>query len=207
MYSLWAACIVAPLLRRGCTLPPRRGRCAGGAPPAPPPRVRRAHLAARSFAAPCAAAPTQAPAPLVGARLTPPRANLAGVPLSVGLTLCRERSKLLRQRHQRHDRRTASVGRGAPRRRWHNAQALHVSPSPRRARSPSARALPLRAPSSARRPPAPHRAAVRPHIGSAAPPAPAARLPAATTRPAASRPARFARQRATAPFRLASVTG
>ena len=114
---LFAARIVGPQLLRGRTFPPRRGRSAGGASPTPPPRVRRALLAGRSYAAPCAAAPTRAPAPLVGARLTPPRANLAGVPSSVGLLRCRERSKLSRRRHQRHDRRCARVARAAPRRR------------------------------------------------------------------------------------------
>src|SRR3954466_9170830 len=33
-----------------------------------------------------------------------------GGPLLIGLTLCRERSKLSRKRHQRHARRTAPVG-------------------------------------------------------------------------------------------------
>jgi len=43
---LFAACVVAPQLHRGCTFPPRRGRSAGGAPPAHPPA--RPPRAARS---------------------------------------------------------------------------------------------------------------------------------------------------------------
>lgn len=115
---LFAALVVAPQLHRGRTFPPRRGRSAGGAPPAHPPArpPRAARRAQLRSALRRGSHPGPRPARWGAAHAAAPQPR--GVPSSVGLTLCRERSKLLRQRHQRHARRTASVGRGAPRRRW-----------------------------------------------------------------------------------------
>jgi hypothetical protein len=159
--------------------------CRGATPPAASSGIRRFQQPAPRLA--CAAACS------LGRAANRRSAPALQAPLTGARISCRERSKLSRQRHQR--------GSPAHRFRWsrcassskRTASALHASPSPRRARSPSARALPLRA-ASAAPPPAPPaaEAALR---GPALPPSrrgahvrPELR-PAAAHRPRAAAPA------------------
>ena len=149
--------------------PQRRRR----APRAPARAGRRALLARRGCAAPCAATPTQAPALLVGARLAPPRANLAGIAHISWPALCRERSKLHRESHQRHDRRTARVACGAPLRR-HLVHWRCTFPPRRAARArlrlARCRSAHLRRPTARATSPAKVRSAARRNRPPAAPP-------------------------------------
>jgi hypothetical protein len=152
------------VLLRDATFPPRRGRCAGGAPPTHHPRVHRAQLAGRRFASPCAAAPTQPPPCSWVRRLkTPPHRTSQGSNIRSRTSARASRYSLPSAASGMAERR-ALFARRAPYCTGPMQRRLPVS-RPRRAaacRASPARAS-LRAGAAAR----PHPPPARPHLRSA----------------------------------------